>query len=180
MGPRLFAWLLVAVVVFGTAWAGALLNAAMGPWTAQALNQDGTTTHMAFGQNLPRPDFIVLYPGSVVVQGSVLNSPAMPSGVGTLEIGTRAGFSDVRDFYLARLDEAGFNVVDRGTAPLNPLTAAYLGIAGSLEATRAVTDDFVNVVIRTPDGIIPSRVVELRWRKISEMPLPPGGSMPAR
>ena len=110
----------------------------------------------------------------------MLTAPGMPSGVGRLEIGTRAGFSEVRDFYQARLADAGFDVIDRGIGPLNPLTAAYLGIAGSLEATRAATDDFVSVVIRTPDGIIPSRLVELSWGKISERSLPPDGSMPAR
>jgi hypothetical protein len=176
MGARLIVWLIVAFVAFGTAWGGALLNAAMGPWTAWGLNHDGTTTHMTFGQNLPRPDFIVLYPGSFVVQGSLLTSSGMPSGVGKLDIGTRAGFSEVRDFYLARLADAGFDVVDRGIGPLNPPTAAYLGIAGSLDATRAATGDFVTVVIRTADGIIPSRVVELSWRKISEMPLRADGS----
>jgi len=180
VGHRFFAWLLVAFVVFGSAWAGALLNAAMGPWTAVGVNQDGTTTHMAFGQNLARPDFIVLYPDSFVVQGSVLTSARMPSGASRVEIGTRADFAEVRDFYLARLAEAGFDVVDRGIAPLSPLTAAYLGIAGSLAATRASTDDFVSVVIRTPDGIIASRLVELSWGKISERSLPPDGSMPAR
>jgi hypothetical protein len=176
MGARFIVWLIVACVVFGTAWGGALLNATMGPWTAWGVNHDGTTTHMAFGQNLPRPDFIVLYPGAFVVQGSLLTSPAMPSGVGKLDIGTRAGFSEVRDFYLARLADAGFDVVDRGIGPLNPATAAYLGIAGSLEATRAATGDFITVVIRTPDGIIASRVVELSWRKIGEMPLRADGS----
>src|SRR5262249_31669406 len=94
MGARAIGRLIVAFPGFGTAWGGALLNAAMGPWTAWGLNHDGTTTHMAFGQNLPRPDFIVLYPGAYVVQGSLLTSSAMPSGVGKLDIGTRAGFGE--------------------------------------------------------------------------------------
>ena len=155
-------------------------DAIYGVICGSGVNQDGTTTHMAFGQNLARPDFIVLYPDSFVVQGSVLTSARMPSGASRVEIGNRADFAEVRDFYLARLAEAGFDVVDRGIAPLSPLTAAYLGIAGRLAATRASTDDFVSVVIRTPDGIIASRLVELSWGKISERSLPPDGSMPAR
>jgi hypothetical protein len=170
MSSRLFALLIIVALMFGVSQASALLFAFMGPWTAVGIHQDGTTTHMAFGQNLPRPGWIPVYPDATVVQASFLTAPQMPSGVGTLQIGTRAGFDDVRQFYRDRLTEAGFDVSDRGVAPLNPATAAYLGIAGNLSGRRAASDDLVEVVIRTPDGLIPSRTVELHWRKISESP----------
>jgi len=143
----------------------------MGPWTAVGVQHDGSAMHMAFGQNLPRPGWIPVYPGATVVQTSLATSPQMPSGVGTLQIGTRAAFDEVRTFYRDHLTAAGFDVTDRGVAPLNPATAALLGIAGSLSGRRAATDDHIEVVIRTPDGLIASRLVDLHWRKISETPI---------
>src|SRR5262245_57243048 len=128
MSPRLFALLIIVAVMFGASQASALLFAFMGPWTAVGVQHDGSAMHMAFGQNLPRPGWIPVYPGATVVQTSLATSPQMPSGVGTLQIGTRAAFDEVRTFYRDHLTAAGFDVTDRGVAPLNPATAALLGI----------------------------------------------------
>src|SRR5215475_11130010 len=163
MSPRLSALLLIVALMFGVSQASALLFALMGPWTAVGIQHDGTATHMAFGQNLPRPEWIPVYPGATIVQTSLVRSPQLPSG-----IGTRAGLDDVRTFYRDELTAAGFDVTDRGIAPLNPATAAFLGIAGNLLGRRPATDDHIEVVIRTPDGLLPSRMVELHWRKLSE------------
>jgi hypothetical protein len=76
----------------------------------------------------------------------------------------------VKRFYTDRLTATGFEVTDLGIAPLNPPTAAYLGIAGTLSARRAATDDAIDIRIRTPDGLIPSRLLQIHWRKISEYP----------
>jgi len=54
---------------------------------------------------------------------------------------------------------------------LNPATAALLGIDGALSARRSETDDQIDVQIRTPDGLIASRLLQIRWRKISETPV---------
>jgi len=168
MAIRIFVWAIVGVFVFVAARGGALLNAAMGPWTAVGIEQDGSAARPAFGQNLPRPPFIPLYPGAVVMQASELTAARMPSGFGTLDIGTHADFAQVRDFYRDHLRAAGFQVTDNGIAPLSEPTAALLGVAGNLSAKRPETDDRVDVVIRTPDGTAPSRVVQLRWSKLSE------------
>jgi hypothetical protein len=173
MGRPFFALLLVVALVFGATQASALLFWIMGPWTAVGIQQDGSTTHVAFGQNLPRPAWVPVYPGATIVQASFLTSAQMPSGFGTLQIGTRAGFEEVRRFYLDRLAADGFAVTDRGIAPLNPATAAFLGIAGSLAGRRTHTDDQVDVLIRTPDGLLLSRMIEIHWRKISESPVTP-------
>ena len=45
-----------------------------------------------------------------------------------------------------------------------------LGIDGTISAKRAATDDFIYVQIRTPDGLIPSRMLQIHWAKISEYP----------
>src|SRR5262249_62141934 len=123
MSPRLSALLLIVALMFGVAQASALLFAMMGPWTAVGIQQDGSAMHMAFGQNLPRPSWIPVYPGATIVQTSFATSPQLPSGVGTLQLGTRAGLDDARKFYRDALTAAGFNVTDRRIAPLNPPTA---------------------------------------------------------
>ncbi|MET0629597.1 MAG: hypothetical protein ABWY92_01955, partial [Xanthobacteraceae bacterium] len=149
-----------------------------GPWARgppSASKVTATTIHMAFGPDLPRPDWVPVYPGAVVIHAGRLTSSTMPSGFHSLDLATRASFEDVKRFYTDRLTAAGFAVVDNGVGPLNPLTAAYLGIAGSLSGRRVATDDQIEIMIRTPDGLIPSRALELRWRKISETPVAAAG-----
>jgi hypothetical protein len=128
---------------------------------------------MQFGADLPRPGWLPLYPGAWVVQASRLVSVRAPSGFHSFEIGTRASLADIRSFYTERLAAAGFEVTDTGILTLNPATAAFLGIAGSLSASRVSTDDQIDIQIRTPDGLIPSRLVQIHWRKISESPALP-------
>jgi hypothetical protein len=41
-------------------------------------------------------------------------------------------------------------------------TAAFLGLAGSLSGRRVATDDQINIVIRTPKGLIGSRRLQLQ------------------
>src|SRR5712692_4439051 len=74
---RLFPLLVILAFVFGASYACALLFRVMGPWTAVGVQSDGSTTHMAFGPDLPRPDWVPVYPGAVVVQSSRLTSSKM-------------------------------------------------------------------------------------------------------
>jgi hypothetical protein len=110
---RFFAILAILAFVFGASYASALLFRAMGPWTAVGIQSDGGTTHMAFGPDLPRPDWVPIYPGAVVVQSSRLTSSKMPSGFHSLDLATRASFEDVKRFYTDRLTASGFAIVDR-------------------------------------------------------------------
>jgi hypothetical protein len=169
----LFPLLLVAVLVFGASYAGAIISRVMGPWSATAVEQDGSLTHMQFGPDLPRPEWVPFYPGAWVVQASRLVSARAPSGFHSLELGTRASLEEVKRFYTAELTAAGFEVADLGLMSLNPATAALLGIDGTLAAKRVASDDQIDIQIRTPDGLIPSRLLQIRWRKISELPNPP-------
>jgi hypothetical protein len=45
---------------------------------------------------------------------------------------------------------------------------------------RVATDDRLDIQIRTADGLIPSRLLQIHWRKISEFPVsvppPPAAS----
>jgi hypothetical protein len=132
----LFPLLLVAVLVFGASYAGAIISRAMGPWSATAIEQDGSLTHMQFSPDLPRPQWVPFYPDAWVVQASRLVSARAPSGFHSLELGTRASLEEVKRFYTAELTAAGFEVADLGLMSLNPATAALLGIDGTLAANR--------------------------------------------
>ena len=167
---RLLPLLLLLALFFGASYASALITRIMGPSSAVGFLQDGSRTYMPFGQNLPRPDWVPVYPGATVVNGSRVVSAPAPSGFHALEIATRASLDEVKRFYAGELTAAGFEVADLGIAPLNPATAAYLGIAGTLAGKRAATDDQITIQIRTADGLIPSRLLQIHWYKISEHP----------
>ena len=167
---RLFGLLAVVALLYGASHAGALISGLIGPWSAVAIEHDGSATQMQFGPHLPRPEWVPVYPGATVVQASKVWPARAPSGFHALELATRASLEEVKRFYADRLTTAGFEVTDLGIAPLNPLTAAHLGIAGTLSARRAATDDAIDIRIRTPDGLIPSRLLQIHWRKISEYP----------
>jgi hypothetical protein len=169
---RLFLLLLLVVaLMYGSPYAALLLNRVMGPWSADAVEHDGSVTHMVFDANLPPADFIPVFPGASVVQSSRLVSEYAPSGFNSLELAVHGSAATVRDFYRARLEAEGFVVDDLGTQGLNTAAAAYLGVAGTLTAKRARTDDTVVVQIRTDEGlIVRTRLVQISWRKLSEWP----------
>jgi len=176
---RFIPLLILLGLVFGASYASALINRVMGPWSSTAIHQDGSLSHMQFGVDLPRPEWVPVYPGAWVVGGSKITSVEHPAGFHGLDLGTRASLDEVKRFYVAELTASGFEVEDLGIAPLNPATAALLGIAGSLAAKRAATDDRIDIQIRTPDGLIPSRLLQIHWRKISETPVRPVAPPPA-
>jgi len=162
--------LLLVAMIFGVSHASAIIFWAMGSWSAVGFEQDGNQTHMQFGQNLPRPEWVPFYPGASVVTGSRLTSVRQPSGFHSLEISTRASLDEVKRFYTERLTREGFAVEDP-LMSLNPATAALFGIDGSLIARRAATDDLITIQIRSADGLIlPSRLLQIHWMKISEYP----------
>src|ERR1043165_8178152 len=160
----------LVTLIFGASQASAIIHWAMGPWSAVGFEQDGSRTHMQFGQNLPRPEWVPLYPGASVVTGSRLTSVRQPSGFHSLEISTRGSLDEVKRFYTEQLTRDGFAVEDLGLMSLNPATAALLGIAGSLSARRTATDDLIMLQVRTADGLISSRLLQIHWMKISEYP----------
>jgi hypothetical protein len=162
--------LLVVFLMYGSPYAALLLNRAMGSWSADAVEHDGSVTHMVFDPNLPPAEFVPIYPGASVVGSSRLVSKDAPSGVSFLELAVHGAARDVRDFYLSRLGAEGFAVDDHGTLGLNARAADFLGVAGAVSATRAATDDYIVVQISTEEGlVVRSRLVKLQWRKLSEL-----------
>ena len=165
--------LVLVALVFGAPYAAAMMYRAIGPWRTVAVERDGSRTRMEFDQNLPRPDFLPVYPGATIVQASQVTAVAAPGGFFALDLAARASLDDVRHFYTAALAAHGFAVRDVGTWPLNAAAARLLGMDDTLIARRATTDDQVDVQIRTPEGLIPARMIQIHWRKISELPRTP-------
>jgi len=64
--------LVVVALIFGVSHASAIIFWAMGSWSAVGFEQDGSQTHMQFGENLPRPEWVPFYPGASIVTGSKL------------------------------------------------------------------------------------------------------------
>jgi hypothetical protein len=166
----LFPVLVVVTLVFGGSYAATIMTHVLGPWTSTAVEHDGSLSHMQFAPDLPRPEWVPVYPGATVVQAARITSLKVPSGFHSLDLATRASRDEVKRFYTERLTASGFEVSDLGTYSLNPATAQMLGIAGALSAKRAATDDQIDIQIRTADGLIPSRMLQIRWHKISEVP----------
>jgi hypothetical protein len=162
------------ILLYGSPYAALLLNQVMGPWSATAIEADGSTTWMEFGADLPRPDWVAVMPGADIVQASHLVSRQHPQGFGFLDLATRANDADVKAFYRARLEAAGFTVEDLGLGPLNAATAAYLGVAGTLQGTRAATSDQIAIQVGTLEGVVrPSRLLRIKWWKITAGDLTP-------
>ncbi|HSE74809.1 MAG TPA: hypothetical protein VLB05_09870, partial [Dongiaceae bacterium] len=67
---RLFPFLVLIALIFGASYASALINRIMGPWSSTAIHQDGSLSHMQFGVDLPRPEWVPVYPGAWVVGAS--------------------------------------------------------------------------------------------------------------
>ena len=168
--PFLFVAASVVTITFGGSYAAMMINSMIGPWTSVAIHQDGSTSAMQFARDLPRPEWVPVHPDASIVQASKVTVAEAPSGFHSLEIATRASSEEIKRFYTERLTASGFDVVNLGLMTLNPATAQMLGLEDTLFGNRPATDDFIYVHIRTPEGLIPSRLVEIRWAKISEYP----------
>lgn len=168
MARWLFRLLLVVAVLFGAPYASLILYHLMGSWSAVGVEADGTTTTMEFGPGVPRPDWVPVLPDSSIVGSSRIVSSSHVSGFGILELATRAPLDEAKQFYVGRLEAAGFTVTDEGTGTLNAAAADYLGVAAMLVGNRPATGDQINVLIRTSEGMMfPSRLIQLNWRKVS-------------
>jgi hypothetical protein len=165
---RLPLWLIVpGILVVGTPIVAMLLDIAMGPWSASAIEHDGTVTQMVFDRNLRRPEWVAIPSGASIVQASrVVNAP-QHRDVQSLSLSTREHMAGIRAFYRDRLGHAGFVVTDLGTGPMNARTAAFIGVTDILSATRATTGDSLSITIHTPEGLFATTLIELRWAKVA-------------
>jgi len=167
MSVRTFIYVLIAfAVLFSSGYASLALSWLMpGPMVATYSDghRSGTITT---GTNLPRPDWVVLPGDALVVSGGLVVSDQHPQGFGSLDVITRGSLADVRAFYMRELKRLGFEPHDLGIAPLNPASAALLGVGGSIVAERPATKDCFAVQIRTEEGwLFASRPLHLQWYK---------------
>jgi hypothetical protein len=157
--------LLVVALLFGAPHAAGILNRVMGPWSVDAVQVDGSVTHMEFGAHLPRPDWLPVPRDATIVQASRSTSPAIPGGFHILEVTTREPLDNIKKLYLTGLQAAGFMVSDTGTVPLDTTTARVLGLDGTIEGERPVSGETVTIQIRSLEGILlPSRLLQIYWR----------------
>ena len=166
MWGRLFLGLLVAVTLLaGYPYAALILNRVLGTGTVVFVEHDGVSRSLIMGPDAPRPDWLPLPPRSVVVQAAHwLPSPGREVA-GEVELLTHQGVDEIKQFYLDRLRSAGFEMRDLGYGPMNPLTAAYLGVDNMLQGYRRDTKLQVGVTTRSRDGlIVPSRIVQIHWQ----------------
>ena len=162
--PRFLLWLIVlATLGVGTPIVAMLLDRAMGPWAATAIEHDGSVTKIAFDRNQERPDWVAIPAGASIVQASRVSNVTQRRDVHLMSLSTWGSMPDIRDFYRNRLSRAGFAVTDLGTGAMNARTAAFLGVADMLTASRSTDGEQIAVTIRTPEGLFRTTLVELRW-----------------
>jgi hypothetical protein len=172
--PRIFLYLIViATLVIGAPYAALLIDRAMGRWEATGIEHDGSVTHMSFGADLPRPEWIFMPPGANIVQASHVRNERQQRDVGMLELTTHQPLPEIKKFYEERLSRAEFSVVDQGTGTMDARTAKFLGVAGILVAVRVKSGDRIDITIRAPEGLFRTTLVQLRWWKIPPEPDPP-------
>ena len=83
---RLYGLLVVVALLYGASYAGAIVNWLIGPWSAVAIEHDGSTTPMQFGPHLPRPEWVPVYPGRHNRAGEKDWPARAPSGFHALEL----------------------------------------------------------------------------------------------
>ena len=168
MRGLLFTGVLLAVaLVAGYPYASLIVNRAIGTTTVVFTEHDGRQRTLISGPDAPRPEWLPVLPRSFIVQaGHWLPSPDRETA-GDLELLTHKSVDEVKRFYLEALHAAGFDIRDIGYGPLNPLTAAYLGIANTLEGHRSDDDLTITVTTHTADSfILPSRTVKIHWQRL--------------
>jgi hypothetical protein len=157
-------WLIfIAIFVVGTPIVAMLINMSMGSWTATGIEHDGSVTQISFDRAMRRPDWVALPSGAGLVEASHVENERQRRDVCLMSFSTRQPTADTRDFYRTHLSRAGFAVIDLGTGPMNARTAAYLGVADILSASRPTTGDQISVTNHTPEGLLATALVELKW-----------------
>jgi hypothetical protein len=166
---RLFLGLLIlAAMTGGYPYASLLINYSLGTNTVVFAYGDGTERALVSGPDAPRPDWLPIMPGATIVTAGRWVASPVQADAGDVELAVRADLDEVKQFYMESLSAGGFEVRDLGTYTLAPPIAAHLGIANMLYGYNSASETEINVDIRTPSGwILPSRPVQVRWRKTS-------------
>ncbi len=139
----------------------------MGTTTATFYEADGTTSSAVIGPAAPRPDWLPLDEGAMIASASRWIGQAQFKDAGGVDLLTHSSLEALKKYYSEALTAQGFAVEDYGLGDLNPATADYLGIAGTLLAEKREARLEVSVTFRTPEGLLlRPRFVQIAWREL--------------
>jgi hypothetical protein len=163
--------LLLAITVIGSPYIAMLVDISMGNWSATGIEQDGSRTEISFDRNMKVPAFVPVFRDARVVQASHVVNQKQGHDVSILDVATRQSLAEIKRACRDHLERAGFLIKDEGLGSMNAPTAAYLGVANMLTAARKASGDEIWITIRTPEGVLRTTLVEMRWRKSERVAL---------
>ncbi|MEX0645734.1 MAG: hypothetical protein WD076_10510 [Parvularculaceae bacterium] len=167
MRRLLYIFLFGLAAVSGAPYAAVLINWITGTSTATKIEADGAPSTVVIGPGAPIPAWLPVERVAVVVSASRWLSQNHFKDCGGVEVLTHSDLARLKEFYSKALLARGFAVEDNGVGDLNPATASYLGLAGSLLAERRDARLEVSITFRTPDGLLlRPRLVQIDWREL--------------
>lgn len=175
-GRILFLSLLGLSLLGGYPYAALVLNRIIGTSTATLIELDGRQSVM-IGPNAPRPDWVPIMPQAWVITGAnwVAGVPHLPQG--STELLSHASLDGIAAFYGAALHKAGCEIDDDRLGGIDPALAAWFEISMVISAWCPKKKSMFSVQIRAPSGIVlPTRLIELSWRRTGVRPVKPASS----
>ncbi len=168
MGRILIGLLLAIAVVAGSPYAALAIGSIMGTSTVTFTDYDGSQQTLTSGRDAPQPDWLPEMPGAYILSGARWAPSVRALDGGGGDRLTHADVAKIRSFYKRELEQRGFIVEDKGLGVLDPGSAAFLGIAGTLRAERGETGHEVTIHIRTQSGLIlRPRTLQIQWTQLS-------------
>jgi hypothetical protein len=166
MWKRFIIGLVLVGAACGYPYAGWLLYRVLGTNTVTLTEQDGAVRTFVSGPAAPRPDWVPIMPGGLIVTGANwVPSPVQPPE-GDTEFLSHADTENIAAFYTAELKSRGFAVNGPHAHGLDPATAGLLGLDGTLVAHNTESGEQMTIQIRSPSGLLlRPRLVQIHWRK---------------
>jgi hypothetical protein len=144
------------------------ISRAQGPFTMQAVHQDGTVSTMYSDVAMKLPTWLVLPPGARIAAATTTHYDNKPDLGGTVDFVAPMQVDALKQYFTVTLTQQGFVVQDKGLGPLDARTAAAIGVSGEIGATRAQTGELIRIVFREEEGWFgKSRQIQLGWKKQS-------------
>ena len=136
----------------------------------------GVPRTVVIGRDAPRPDWLPHMPRAIHLKATHWVALPGEPHAGGAELISHASAAEIAAFYMAALAQSGFEMRDDGTGPLDPATAAYLGIERGLTGTHPGLGISVRVAIRSPSGLLlRPRLVQIDWGSWSDRRSGDGG-----
>lgn len=164
---RLFVVLLLLVaLVAGYPYANVIMFRVLGTHTGVLIEQNGPHRTLISGPNAPRPDWLPILPGSIIVTAAHWVPGPGREIAGSVELLTHRDVDEVKRFYMDTLTAVGFDMRDIGYGLLTPQGAAFFGIDNYLQGCRRDLNLTITVTLESKSGsILRSRTVSIHWQK---------------